>query len=193
MKESNTEETKSADSNCQVSKNIVTLWLKYAQLVSDSETVYRHMLSNKIGTTETTLYLEWALVLEKYRRNFDAASLVFQEGLKKVQGEAQEKLLMQKYTDFAERMRLRIKRDVIDPLSKNESESLEELLNKEENILSPGTISKSKKRSYLEAFGRDPPSFIQAPVKRMLLSSEDVQDCAKIVNEYKRGLSCSKA
>ena len=63
------------------------------------------------------MYFEWALFLEKYRRNFDAVSIVYQEGLKRVQGETQEEILKKKYTEFAERMNLRIKRDITDVLS----------------------------------------------------------------------------
>ena len=65
------------------------LWLKYALTVSDAETVYRHMLEHDIGTGEAALYSAWALMLEKYRRNFEAASIVYQEGLKRVTNQAQ--------------------------------------------------------------------------------------------------------
>ena len=77
------------------------LWLKYAQMVKDSETVYRHMLTNEIGSTEATLFADWAFMLEKYRRNFDAACLVYQEGLKRVTKEPHERILLQKFTEFA--------------------------------------------------------------------------------------------
>ena len=97
--------------------NYDSLWLKYAQSVRDYETVFRHMYKNKIGTRTALLYTEWAFMLEKYSRNFDAANLVYQTGLKKVSDERQEKLIQSEYKKFAERMRLRISRDVICPLS----------------------------------------------------------------------------
>ena len=40
-------------------------------------------------------------MLEKFRRDFDAASIVYQEGLKKVRQEADEKFLLKKYLEFA--------------------------------------------------------------------------------------------
>ena len=85
--------------------------------VNDAETVYRHMFQAGIGSGGAALYFEWALFLEKYRRNFDAVSIVYQEGLKRVEGETQEAILKKKYKEFAERMNLRIKRDVTDVLS----------------------------------------------------------------------------
>ena len=51
-------------------------------MVKDYETVYRHMFQEKIGTSEASLYADWAFMLEKYRRDFDSASLIYQEGLK---------------------------------------------------------------------------------------------------------------
>ena len=47
-------------------------------MVSDSEAVYRHMFEREIGTTTSAqLYIEWSLLLEKFRRNFDAACLIY--------------------------------------------------------------------------------------------------------------------
>ena len=90
-------------------------------MVRDCETVYRYMLHNEIGSTNAKLFLSWAFFLEKYRRNFDAANLVMQEGLKRVSGESEEKLLIKKYSEFAERMKLRIKRDILKTLDMGEN------------------------------------------------------------------------
>lgn len=51
-------------------------------MVRDGENVYRFMLAQRIGTRKANLYADWAFFLEKYRRNFDAASLVYLEGLR---------------------------------------------------------------------------------------------------------------
>ena len=40
-------------------------------------------------------------MLEKYKRNFDAASIVYQEGLKQVSQKADETALLKKYLEFA--------------------------------------------------------------------------------------------
>ena len=63
-------------------------------MVKDYETVYRHMFHNKIGTSEASLFVDWAFMLEKYRRDFDSASTVYQEGLKRVTNEANETILL---------------------------------------------------------------------------------------------------
>lgn len=63
-------------------------------MVKDYETVYRHMFQEKIGTSEASLYADWAFMLEKYRRDFDSASLIYQEGLKWVTQEAHERTLL---------------------------------------------------------------------------------------------------
>ena len=60
------------------------VWLKYAKMVNDPETVYKHMLHNNIGTNRHELFYDWSMLLEKFRRNFEAASMVYQEGLKRV-------------------------------------------------------------------------------------------------------------
>lgn len=43
-------------------------------------------------------------MLEKYRRNFDAACLVYQKGLEQIDTEAQETLLIHQLTEFSKRM-----------------------------------------------------------------------------------------
>ena len=78
------------------------------------------MLHNGIGTTNANLFLKWAFFLEKFRRNFDAANLVFQEGLKRVSEENQEKLI-KRYSEFAKRMKERIKRDILKTLDMGEN------------------------------------------------------------------------
>ena len=110
-----------SESGKQVQDDLTAVWLKYAQMVRDYETVYRYMLHNEIGTTNANLFLKWAFCLEKYRRNFDAANLVLQEGIKRVCDENQEKLLIKRYSEFAERMKLRIKRDILKTLDMGES------------------------------------------------------------------------
>lgn len=65
-------------------------------MVRDSETVYRHMLQSRIGSADAQLYVDWSLFLEKYRRDFEAAYLVYCEGLQNVQGEVHEKSLSEK-------------------------------------------------------------------------------------------------
>ena len=57
-------------------------------MVKDYETVYRHMFQNKIGVTQADLFHDWAFMVEKYSRDFDAACLIYQEGLKFVTEEA---------------------------------------------------------------------------------------------------------
>ena len=76
-------------------------------MVSDGETVYRYMLTNKIGTDSSNLFADWAFLLEKYHKNYEATSLVFLEGLRSVSSPAEETCLMQKYLEFATRMSLR--------------------------------------------------------------------------------------
>ena len=141
------EQAKQADPDFE--ESYAKLWLKYAMTVNDAETVYRHMFQTGIGSGGAALYFEWALFLEKYRRNFDAVSIVYQEGLKRVQGETQEEVLKKKYTEFAERMNLRIKRDVTDVLSQSGSSC--KLL--QEQNLSPQSKNTRKKRTYAAAFG----------------------------------------
>ena len=74
------------DSNSR--NNLELVWLRYAKSVRDYETVYRHMFTNKIGTSKASLYIDWAFMLEKYLRNFEAASLMFQTGLVNVVSDA---------------------------------------------------------------------------------------------------------
>lgn len=88
-------------------------------MVCDSEVVYRHMLQEKIGTASAQLYIDWSLMLEKYRRNFDAALMVYQKGLEQIDTEEQETLLAHQLTEFSKRMQLRLSRDVMDPLKKD--------------------------------------------------------------------------
>ena len=57
--------------------NLEQVWLRYAKSVRDYETVFRHMFQKKIGTSKASLYIDWAFMLEKYLRNFEAASLIF--------------------------------------------------------------------------------------------------------------------
>lgn len=46
------------------------------------------MFEMGIGTESAQLYMDWTLILEKYRRNFDAACLVYQQGLQRVKKES---------------------------------------------------------------------------------------------------------
>ena len=179
--------------------NFESLWLKYTQSVRDYETVFRHMYKNKISTRTALLYTEWAFMLEKYSRDFDAANLVYQTGLKKVSDERQEKLIQCEYKKFAERMRLRISRDVICPLSKGGSSqsSLEQILAAAEDAPpTPKTVGQRKKRTYEQAFGageEDSESTPQLSKKRMLLDSDEVKEYGTLVSEYSRGMTLVQA
>lgn len=128
-------------------------------MVSDGETVFRYMLANKIGIRKANLYADWALLLEKYRRNFEAASLVYLEGLRTVSSPAEETCLMQKYFEFASRMQLRFKRDIPDSLGRS----------LEQHQSPPGSQKSSRKRTYQEVFGtNDSPSVVCSGKKRLL-------------------------
>jgi hypothetical protein len=93
---------------------------------------------------------------------------------------------VKKYSEFAERMRLRLKRDVTDPLG-NDLKILGPL------YLSPGSISKRKKRTYEEAFGQEPPNSIELLAKKRLLESKQVVDCATTVEDYNIAIETAKA
>ena len=120
-------------------------------MVSDAERVYKHMLNARIGTSKAQLYLDWSLLLEKYQRDFEAASLVYLEGLKRVSGDQDEKILLAKYTGFEKRMQLRIDRDVKDPLGVQRNTNIKSVINTEADHVPVKT--NSKKRKYAEVFG----------------------------------------
>lgn len=121
-------------------------------------------------------------MLEKYRRNFDAACLVYQKGLEQIDTEAQETLLIHQLTEFSKRMQLRLSRDVMDPLKKDPNVKIPE-----QNILSPAAISSRKKRTYKEAFGNTMPESPPREKKR-LLESSSLQGCQTIVADYRHGI-----
>ena len=97
---------------------------------------------------------------------------------------------MTDYTNFAERMRLRIKRDITDCLNKDKSITNSDLSTLGDNPLSPNSKFVKKKWTYEEAFGKEPEIDTPAvmPKKRKLLNSSEAQDCGTVVNEYCRGI-----
>ena len=100
---------------------------------------------------------------------------------------------MTDYTNFAERMRLRIKRDITDCLNKdNKDKSItnSDSATLDDNPLSPNSKFVKKKRTYEEAFGKEPEidTPVEMPKKRKLLSSIEVLECGTVVNDYIRGI-----
>ena len=158
-------------------------------MVRDPETVYRHMFQHSIGKSEAGLYIDWSLHLEKYKRDFEATFQVLSEGLKHVSSQDQETVLMRNLLELNKRMQIRIRRDLKDPLAVDEELTIDKLQSVID-LESPNTLSKRKKRTYVEAFGEEqarktPPSHGS---KKRLLESKELRDCESVIDTYNSGL-----
>ena len=123
--------------------------------------------------------------LEKFKRDFEAASLVYQEGLKRVEGEQQEKEVMKKYADFHKRMKLRFERDVENELGPAGVEQVLRDAGLEQSI---NNRKQSKKRTLSQAFGSEAIELMTTSKKRQLLGSKEIKDCDTLLSNYKQGI-----